>query len=299
MALIVEDGTGLANAESYLSVADADAYFLAHGNPSDWVDIKATGVLHLPVTPTDGDTVVIGATTYTFRTASPSVDGEILIGADESESLQNLHAGILDDIDIVNGSTGKFQVIGANANTGVSARDATAKTLSLEALTGGTAGNSIVTTSTLTNLANHFEETTLLDGLDQKEESLRLGTQYLDNVYAQRWKGRRKEELQALAWPRVEIEDFDGFIIDTDSLPQKLKDATAESAIRNITESDGLFPDLENQGFIKSQFDKIDVLSTKTEFAGAGGTPTGVKSFRIIDALLSSLIFLSGRLARG
>jgi hypothetical protein len=32
MALIVEDGTGLADAESYISVADADAYFLARGN---------------------------------------------------------------------------------------------------------------------------------------------------------------------------------------------------------------------------------------------------------------------------
>ena len=32
MALIVEDGTGLATAESYISVADANAYFLARGN---------------------------------------------------------------------------------------------------------------------------------------------------------------------------------------------------------------------------------------------------------------------------
>lgn len=32
MALIVEDGTGLANAEAYISVADADAYFAARGN---------------------------------------------------------------------------------------------------------------------------------------------------------------------------------------------------------------------------------------------------------------------------
>ncbi len=299
MALTVEDGTGLSNSDSYLSVADADAYFLKHGNPSAWDDIKATGVLHLPATVTDGDTVTIGATTYTFRTNAPSVDGEILIGADEDESLQNLHAGILNDLDIVDGASGKFQVTGANANTGVASRDSTAKTLTLEASTSGTVGNAIGTTATFTNLANHFEATTLLGGGDQKEESLRLATQYLDNMYAQRWRGRRKEELQALAWPRVDVEDFDGLIVDSDSLPQKLEDATAEASLRNITESDGLFPDLANQGFIKSQFDKIDVLATKTEFAGAGGSPTGVKSFRIIDALLSSLIFLSGRLARG
>jgi len=36
MALIVEDGTGKANAESYISVADADSYHLKFGN-SAWV----------------------------------------------------------------------------------------------------------------------------------------------------------------------------------------------------------------------------------------------------------------------
>ena len=35
MALIVEDGTGLANAQSYISTADADTYHSARGN-SDW-----------------------------------------------------------------------------------------------------------------------------------------------------------------------------------------------------------------------------------------------------------------------
>lgn len=32
MAIVVEDGTGRADAESYISVADADAYFAARGN---------------------------------------------------------------------------------------------------------------------------------------------------------------------------------------------------------------------------------------------------------------------------
>lgn len=36
MALEVEDGTGKANAESYVSVADADAYFTARAVPAEW-----------------------------------------------------------------------------------------------------------------------------------------------------------------------------------------------------------------------------------------------------------------------
>lgn len=35
MALVVEDGTGLTNAESYIDVAFADAYFLKRGN-TEW-----------------------------------------------------------------------------------------------------------------------------------------------------------------------------------------------------------------------------------------------------------------------
>ena len=36
MALVVEDGTAKADAEAYISVADADAYFLVRENPTAW-----------------------------------------------------------------------------------------------------------------------------------------------------------------------------------------------------------------------------------------------------------------------
>jgi hypothetical protein len=36
MALVVEDGTAKSDADSYISVADADTYFAAHGNPAAW-----------------------------------------------------------------------------------------------------------------------------------------------------------------------------------------------------------------------------------------------------------------------
>lgn len=36
MALIVEDGSGLTNSESYISVADADTYHTNHRDPSAW-----------------------------------------------------------------------------------------------------------------------------------------------------------------------------------------------------------------------------------------------------------------------
>jgi len=39
MALIVEDGTGLANAESFMSVVEATAYHLANGNKAAWSEV--------------------------------------------------------------------------------------------------------------------------------------------------------------------------------------------------------------------------------------------------------------------
>lgn len=41
MPLIVEDGTGLATADSYLSEAAADAYFSDHGSPAKWTAATA------------------------------------------------------------------------------------------------------------------------------------------------------------------------------------------------------------------------------------------------------------------
>lgn len=42
MALVVEDGTGLATAEAYISVADADAYFALIGTHASWTAASST-----------------------------------------------------------------------------------------------------------------------------------------------------------------------------------------------------------------------------------------------------------------
>ncbi|QQP96544.1 DnaT-like ssDNA-binding protein [Lysobacter enzymogenes] len=39
MTIVIEDGSGLPNAEAYISVADADAYFLARGNTA-WASLS-------------------------------------------------------------------------------------------------------------------------------------------------------------------------------------------------------------------------------------------------------------------
>lgn len=39
MPLTVEDGSGVAGADSYISITDADTYFGARGNPSQWTSL--------------------------------------------------------------------------------------------------------------------------------------------------------------------------------------------------------------------------------------------------------------------
>lgn len=118
-----------------------------------------------------------------------------------------------------------------------------------------------------------------------KEEALRLGTQYLDAVYGNRWKGERVLATQALDWPRNNVSDRDGFAVETDEVPTAVKDATAEAAIRSLTVT--LIPDITTPGSIKLQRDKVGPIETETEYAGAASQ---IVQFRIIDLLLVGLI---------
>ena len=43
MAFVVEDGTGKSDATSYISVADADAYWADRGEPTEWAAADNTG----------------------------------------------------------------------------------------------------------------------------------------------------------------------------------------------------------------------------------------------------------------
>lgn len=133
--------------------ADASANYLS-AEPLDPVDerfletpfLPATNVLQCSANPADGETVVVGATTYTFNTVLGAANS-ILIGAATIDSLTNLN-------DAINLGAG----IGVRYGTGTvinascfSALGPTSADLTVTAKTSGAAGNSIVTTETLTN----------------------------------------------------------------------------------------------------------------------------------------------------
>lgn len=92
-------------------------------------------------------------------------------------------------------------------------------------------------------------------------------------------------DTQALAWPRAYVVDDDGYGVESDIVPSKIKDATAEAALRALAGT--LMADLTNPGTVSRTRKKVGPLETETEYVG-GNSPVPV--YRVIDALLKSLI---------
>lgn len=126
-----------------------------------------------------------------------------------------------------------------------------------------------------------------------KERAARQATQYLEATYQNRWRGTRKTEVQALAYPREGVW-LDGVLLDEDVIPKKLRDAHSELAIRAV--SGPLMPDVETPGALTMKRTKAGPVEIEKRWdAGGQGQTTWL---RLIDGLLSGLVFDNGELLR-
>jgi hypothetical protein len=66
-----------------------------------------------------------------------------------------------------------------------------------------------------------------------REAALRYATTWVDNRYS--WPGTIVDDDQALNWPRGGAYDAQGRGIDSDEIPQALKDAVCEAAFAHVT----------------------------------------------------------------
>ncbi len=156
-------GTGTSS-KDLLDKIRADA--VTHGWTVDSYVVglgKAFGLLTLTGQPLDTETVVIDTKTYTFQTVLTNFDGNVFIGATASDSIDNLVAAII----LGAGAGTKYATAMTVHPTVVAAADA-GDTMLATAKTGGTGGNSIATTETLTN--GSWGATTLLNGVDPLED---------------------------------------------------------------------------------------------------------------------------------
>ena len=99
----------------------------------------------------------------------------------------------------------------------------------------------------------------------EKQEALRLGSQYIDLMYASRFKGVKENNENALSFPRMGCTDEDGYSIYSDVVPNKIMYAAIEAAIRSIN-GDTFLSKQSTPGKIKSESKKLAVLEKSTEY---------------------------------
>lgn len=295
MSLIVETGEGTSGANAYCGLAFARDYLSARNKLTDWdaatlavrqaslieatqyidltfgprfkgfreftaLDKYARGFLSLEGNAQNNDTLTLGSQVYTFKVTLTGSADEIHIGATTTETLQN----IIYAVNASGGVEGTDWGTGTVANTSASAAlsDSGAEVI-FTALVSGTDGNEIaLTTDDPTNI--NLDTTTLVGGSEP-------GTQPLE-------------------FPRSYLYDRSGVVVD--GIPDKLKMATTEYAIRAISAS--LLPDPtydSNGRLVTRETKQVGPIKTETRWT-EGGDIVITRKYPFADRMLME--YLSG-----
>ncbi|MCA1906247.1 MAG: hypothetical protein LDL11_06635 [Desulfarculus sp.] len=110
-----------------------------------------------------------------------------------------------------------------------------------------------------------------------KEAAIIRGADFLCQAY--RFKGARYQQTQALCWPRIGVSDGDGRAIAFNVIPQALRDANCEAALRAL--GGDLAPDETKEVVRKSVAGAVDTTYR-------AGSPA--KTYPVIDRLLAGLV---------
>ena len=128
-----------------------------------------------------------------------------------------------------------------------------------------------------------------------KEIALRKATLYLDLQYNGRWLGSRYTENQALAWPRMNVADVDGYLYEVTEIPVALKRATAEAALRVVI-GDDLLGVITSPGAVQEESVKVGPVTETIKYVG--GKPNS-NVYPKIEAMIKHLIDDDCTVARG
>lgn len=129
--------------------------------------------------------------------------------------------------------------------------------LVLVATPGGATSNTYCTVAEADTYheAHYYASTWNAATTANKNIVLVMATRLLDQLVM--WDGNKETTSQALRWPRTSIYDLDGHYISSGTIPQFLKDATAEFA-RILLASDRT-ADAETAGFKRIVIDDIEL----------------------------------------
>ena len=302
MAFIVEDGTGVSGANSYVEVSFVNDYLSERNRASEnswntlssaakqaniiaatdyieqrwgqrflgnkkFKDISAArATLTFTGQPADGETVTIGSTTYTYNTVLGGANS-VLIGANTDASIKNLVDAVLATESALGDTVGS----GTTANADATAEEEIGDRMVAEAKEKGTPGNDVVTTTTVANAS--WSSSTLVGGGDVQVP-------------------------QPLAFPRRNLFDRDG--IEVSGIPTKLKQATAEYAVRAASSTLSPDPTIDESGkaTVRNR-EKVGPIEEERQFEEGGSSSYILRPYPAADRLLLDYIASAGRVIRG
>jgi len=119
------------------------------------------------------------------------------------------------------------------------------------------------------------------------EQAIRRGTVAMDGRYRGRWKGTKTYDGQARDWPRTDVADEDGAVVDDETIPIRIIHASFEFARRELETQGSMAPDLTRGGAVKRERSKVGPLEEEIEYMD-GSSPMTV--FTAIDDLLSGYL---------
>jgi hypothetical protein len=128
-----------------------------------------------------------------------------------------------------------------------------------------------------------------------KEAAIRRATAHLSTGYP--WMGlRRRGRLQALAWPRTDIVDREGYSVAFDALPIELVQACCEIAAREVATPGFMTPDVVMIDRVRRE----KVGSLETEYADVGAYPEAAKPVVfVVRELIGQYLNSSGGMYSG
>ena len=127
-----------------------------------------------------------------------------------------------------------------------------------------------------------------------KEQALRKATDFMQGRYIRKWKGERTHETQALAWPRENVNDADGYDLDSNVVPEAVRRACAELAVRSLTAS--LLPDDTTPGITSESVSIPGPISKSVTYAGS---KTASPTYTAVDRMLSPYLIDTDTAERG
>ena len=104
---------------------------------------------------------------------------------------------------------------------------------------------------------------------DVKKTALIMGSRVLDQEVI--WKGYRRFEDSGLYWPRTDVYTTDGVLVDEDTVPRAVREATAEMAMYllvsdKMSERSGIGLTRLKVDVVELEFDKYDKKDTVPSF---------------------------------